>query len=312
MKKDFICLCDFSAETLTKILDLADRLKREQKRGMVHRYLEGKTLGMIFTKSSTRTRVSFETGMYQLGGNVLFLSNSESQLGRGESIADTARVLSRYLDVIMIRNDSHRDMKELARYSSIPVISGLSERFHPCQVMADMQTIREKKGSLEGLKLAYVGDGNNMAHSLMNACSILDLDIAVASPEEYQVDPVILRTVREIAAESGSEVLITTSPEEAVRGADVVYTDTWVSMGQEEQKRKKVPVFKNYQVNQALMAKADPEAIFMHCLPAYCGYEVTSDVFEGDQSVVFDQAENRLHVQKAILLYTLLGEDVLE
>lgn len=307
-KRDFITLTDFSAETLLKILGLADRLKREHKNGVPHRLLEGKTLGMIFAKSSTRTRVSFEAGIYQLGGLALYLNNHDIQLGRGESLADTARVLSRYLDAIMIRNDSHAEMLELAAHSTIPVISGLSERFHPCQAMADLQTVREKKGQLRGLKLAYIGDGNNVAHSLLNACSLLGMNIAVASPAEYQVDPVVLRNVREIARESGSEVLITESPEEAVAGADAVYTDTWISMGQEEQKREKVPVFKDYQVNSRLMAWADSDAIFMHCLPAYCGYEVTEDVFEGPQSVVFDQAENRLHVQKAIMLFALLGE----
>lgn len=308
MKRDFITLSDFSAETLVKILNLADRLKREHKNSVPHRLLEGKTLGMIFAKSSTRTRVSFEAGMYQLGGLALFLSNQEIQLGRGETIADTARVLSRYLDAIMIRNDSHNEMLELARHSSIPVISGLSERFHPCQAMADMQTIRELKGDFHGLKLAYVGDGNNVAHSLLNACSILGMDCAVASPEEYQVDPVVLRHVRELAAESGSEITITTSPEEAAAAADVIYTDTWISMGQESLKREKVPVFKHYQVNRRLMDLADKEAVFMHCLPAYTGYEVTSEIFESPQSVVFEQAENRLHVQKAIMLYCILGE----
>lgn len=311
MKRDFITLTDFTAEKLTALLDLADRLKQEQKEGKLHRLLEGRTLGMIFAKSSTRTRVSFETAMYQLGGHALFLSSHDIQLGRGETIPDTARVLSRYVDAVMIRNDSHSDMTELAKYSAVPVISGLSERFHPCQVMADLQTIREYKGRLKGLKLAYVGDGNNMAHSLLNGCAIFGMDIAVASPEEYQVDPVVLRTVREIAETSGSEILITTDPHEAVSGADVVYTDTWVSMGQEDQKREKVPVFKDYQVNRHLMAKARPDAIFMHCLPAYREYEVTTDVFEGPQSVVFDEAENRLHAQKAILLWTIMGDSCL-
>lgn len=307
MKNDFISLTDFDAPTLLGLLDNADQLKADLKKGVPHKELAGRTLGMVFAKSSTRTRVSFEVGMYQLGGHALFLSSNEIQLGRGETISDTARVLSRYLDAIMIRNDSHADMVELAHHSSIPVINGLSERFHPCQVMADLQTIREHKGGLKGLKLAYVGDGNNMAHSLMNGCAILGMDIAVASPAEYQVDPVVSRQVREIAAHSGSDLVITEDPREAVSGADVVYTDTWVSMGQEELKRAKVPVFKNFQVNQDLMNLARKDAIFMHCLPAYRGYEVTEEVFEGPQSVVFDEAENRLHAQKAILLYAILG-----
>ncbi len=307
MKNDFISLTDFDAPTLLGLLDNADQLKADLKKGVPHKELAGRTLGMVFAKSSTRTRVSFEVGMYQLGGHALFLSSNEIQLGRGETISDTARVLSRYLDAIMIRNDSHADMVELAHHSSIPVINGLSERFHPCQVMADLQTIREHKGGLKGLKLAYVGDGNNMAHSLMNGCAVLGMDIAVASPAEYQVDPVVSRQVREIAAHSGSGLVITEDPREAVSGADVVYTDTWVSMGQEELKRAKVPVFKNFQVNQDLMNLARKDAIFMHCLPAYRGYEVTEEVFEGPQSVVFDEAENRLHAQKAILLYAILG-----
>ncbi len=308
MKRDFICLTDFSAETLNQLLNLAVRLKKEHKNGVPHRLLQGKTLGMIFAKSSTRTRVSFEAGMYQLGGLALFLSDREIQLGRGESIADTARVLSRYLDLIMIRNDSHSEMSAFARHSQIPVINGLSERFHPCQAMADLLTIREIKGDLSRIKLAYVGDGNNVAHSLLNGCALFGADISLASPEEYQVDPVVLRKAKEIAAQSGSVIRAGTSPEEAVRDADAVYTDTWISMGQEELKQEKVPVFKDYQVNRALMEKAAPDAVFMHCLPAYCGYEVTPEIFEGPASVVFEQAENRLHVQKAIMLYTLLGD----
>lgn len=308
MKKDLLTLADLDPETLIALLDKADELKAETRRGKYYPYLTGKTLGMIFAKSSTRTRVSFETGMYQLGGHALFLSSREIQLGRGETIADTARVLSRYLDAIMIRNDSHSETVELAKWSSVPVINGLSDRFHPCQILADLQTIREKKGTLTGLKLAYVGDGNNVAHSLMIGGALAKMNIAVASPAEYEVDRMVVRQAADLARRSGSELLLTSNPAEAVADADVVYTDTWVSMGQEELKREKVPVFKDFQVNRELMSLAKADAIFMHCLPAYRGYEVSEEVFEGPQSVVFDEAENRLHAQKAALIYTILGE----
>ncbi len=305
MKKDFLTLADYDRHTIETLLDKADSLKQETRNRIPHPHLAGRSLGMIFSKSSTRTRVSFEVGMYQLGGTALFLSSNDIQLGRGESIADTARVLSRFVDAIMIRNDSHTEMTELAKYSSIPVINGLSDRFHPCQILADLQTIREHKGHLEGLKLAYVGDGNNVAHSLMIGGAIMGMDVRIASPAEYQVDPTVVRQVRDLARKNQAQLMLTESPAEAVMDADIIYTDTWVSMGQEDLKRRKVPIFKDFQVNQALMEKAAADVSFMHCLPAYRGYEVTEEIFEGPHSIVFDQAENRLHAQKAVLLYTI-------
>ena len=305
--KHFISLFDCSRDELLALLSLADRLKRERKAGVPHPLLAGRTLGMIFSKSSTRTRVSFEAGMFQLGGHALFLSSADIQLGRGESVADTARVLSRYLDAIMIRTFRHEDVVDLARFGSIPVINGLTDLQHPCQVLADLQTIAERKGRLEGLKLAYVGDGNNMANSLLHGCAKVGMDIAVATPDGYGCDGGCVEEARSDARKHGSEVLLTDDADLAVRGADVVYTDTWVSMGQEEEKKSRIAAFRDFQVDARRMALADGDAIFMHCLPAYRGHEVTEEVLEGPQSVVFDEAENRLHAQKAVLV-ALLSE----
>jgi ornithine carbamoyltransferase len=296
-----LSLHDLTTEEFEQILKLAEKLKRQQKEGVPHQLLKGKTLGMIFTKSSTRTRVSFEVGMVQLGGYPLFLSSNDIQLGRGETIYDTAQVLSRYIDGIMIRTFKHSDVEELARFGTIPVINGLTDLLHPCQALADLLTVYEHKGTLKGLKLAYVGDGNNVAHSLLHGCAKMGMDIAVAAPKGYQCDAQIVDEAKEDAKAFGSQVLITEDPEEAVVDADVVYTDTWVSMGQEAEKAERIKIFSAYQVNTELFGKAKDDAIFLHCLPAYRGYEVTEDIIDGPQSVVFDEAENRLHAQKAIM-----------
>jgi len=297
-----ISVHDLTPDEINEIFDLSAKLKQYLKEGKEHKYLKGKTLGMLFSKSSTRTRVSFEVGMYQLGGYPLFLSANEIQLGRGESIYDTAQVLSRYVDGIMIRTYSHQDVIDLAKYSTIPVINGLTDLMHPCQALADLFTIYEKKGRLKGLKLAYIGDGNNMAHSLLHGCAKVGMDISIATPQGYECDPVIVEEAKKDAEISGSNIFITNDPVEAIRNADVVYTDTWVSMGQEAEKEKRLEIFRPYQVNKDLFALSKSDSIFLHCLPAYRGYEVTEDVIDGPNSVVFDEAENRLHVQKAIMV----------
>lgn len=300
--KDFISLHDITAEELKELLALASQLKQENKNGIEHHILKGKTLGMIFTKSSTRTRVSFEVGMTQLGGYPLFLSSNDIQLGRGETIYDTAKVLERYLDGIMIRTFSHQDVLDLASYADIPIINALTDLLHPCQVLADLLTIYEHKGTLEGLKLSYIGDGNNMTHSLMYGCAKAGLDCSVATPAGYTCnDDVIKNAVSDFEA-VGRKLTITTDPFEAIRDADIVYTDTWVSMGQEAEKQERLKVFMPYQVNSELFSHAKQDALFMHCLPAYRGLEVTEDVIDGPNSVIFDEAENRLHAQKAVLV----------
>lgn len=307
--KHLISIHDLSPDQITSIFSLAGKLKQELKSGIEHHILKGKTLGMIFLKSSTRTRVSFETGMYQLGGNALFLSSSDIQLGRGETIRDTAGVLSRYLDGIMIRTYKQSDIEELAEYASIPVINGLTDLMHPCQALADIFTLFEIKGTLKGLKVSYVGDGNNVAHSLLHICAKLGLDISVATPSGCECDEKIVQQAQETAESSRSRILITNKIEEAVWNSDLVYTDTWVSMGQESEKEKKYKIFSGYQVTTGVMSMAKPDAVFMHCLPAYRGYEVSEEVIDGPQSVVFDQAENRLHVQKAVMAL-LMGNNV--
>ncbi|MBE7029963.1 MAG: ornithine carbamoyltransferase [Ruminococcaceae bacterium] len=304
--KHLISLNDCTPQEVENLLTLAARLKRETKAGIPHPILAGKTLGMIFTKSSTRTRVSFEVGMYQLGGHALFLSGNDIQLGRGETIYDTANVLSRYLDGIMIRTFDHQDVLDLAKYGSIPIINGLTDYLHPCQVLADLLTVYEHKGKLKGLKAAYVGDGNNMANSLLYGCVKVGMDIAVAAPQGYQPPDEVVANAKETAKQTGCTVTITDDKWEAVKDADVVITDTWVSMGQEEEKAARLKIFSPYQIDSALLATAKPDAIFLHCLPAYRGYEMTEEVIDGPQSVIFDEAENRLHAQKAVLA-TLLG-----
>lgn len=299
--KDLLTLTELTQEQMVGLLDLADYLKEEWKAGNRIEPLKGKTLGMIFEKSSTRTRVSFEAGMYQLGGTGIFLNSNDLQIGRGEPISDTARVLSGYLDGIMIRTYSHETVEELAEYANIPVINGLTDSHHPCQVLADLQTIREIKGELQGVKLAYIGDGNNMAHSLMIGASIMGMEIAVASPEGYEPEELITKQAKQLAEEHGASISVTHDPKEAAKDADFVYTDVWASMGQEDEQEKREKVFKGYQVNQELIAVAKDDVSFLHCLPAHRGEEVSAEVIDGEHSVVFQQAENRLHAQKALL-----------
>ena len=299
MVRHFLAIPDFSQSELLELFDLAARMKRGDYR---EKPLAGKTLGMIFAKSSTRTRVSFEVGAYQLGGHALFLSSRDIQLGRGEPIRDTARVLSRYLDGIMIRTYDHSDIEELARYGSIPVINGLTDLLHPCQVLADLLTVRENLGGWDGKVIAWVGDGNNMANSWIEAAGSLGFEFRLACPEGYQPNPDILeRNWRK------TKIVLTTDPREAVRCAHVVNTDVWASMGQEEEQEQRARAFKGYMVDDRLMQAADRKAIFLHCLPAHRGEEVSEDVIEGSQSRVWDQAENRLHVQKA-LMAMLMGQ----
>ena len=300
---DLLSIHELRADDVEEILTLAADLKAKQKAGIPHKLLAGKTLGMIFEKSSTRTRVSFEVGMYQLGGQALFLSSRDLQLGRGEPIKDTARVLSRYLDGIMIRTYGHERIEELARYADIPVINALSDLLHPCQALTDLLTIREYKGkNLAGLKMAYVGDGNNMTHSLMYAAAKVGMNFAAATPEGYEPNAEVVANAKADAAETGATVTITHDPNEAVEGADVIVTDTWASMGQEAEHDARTAVFRPYQVNWELVAESgNARCIVMHCLPAYRGEEITEDVFEEFADVIFDEAENRLHVQKAIM-----------
>jgi ornithine carbamoyltransferase len=307
-QKHLLSLQDYTADEINQILHLALKLKSKQKKGIPHPILRGKILGMIFTKSSTRTRVSFEVGIQQLGGYGLFLSSRDIQLERGETIQDTGRVLSRYLDGIMIRTYKQQDVEDLALYSSVPVINGLTDLLHPCQILADILTIYEAKGCLKGLKLAYIGDGNNVAHSLLIGCTKLGIDISVASPEGYKPKPEIIDLALKNSTLSGSRVEITVSPEIAVQNADVVYTDVWASMGQETEVVERRKVFASYQVNSRLMSLAHPDAIFLHCLPAHRGEEVTADVIDGPRSMVFEEAENRLHVQKAVMVL-LMGKN---
>jgi ornithine carbamoyltransferase len=299
-KRDFLAIADLTPEEIGRLMDLAGRMKKGTYRDTP---LAGKTLAMIFAKSSTRTRVSFEVGTYQLGGQALFLSSKDIQLGRGEPISDTARVLSRYVDGIMIRTFDHAEVEELARCANVPVINGLTDLLHPCQVLADLYTVKEEFGGWEGKRVAWVGDGNNMANSWIDAAGVLDFELRLACPSGFEPDRAVLERAR---ARSGACIAITAVPEEAVEGAHVVNTDVWASMGQEEEAAARRSSFRGYTVDADLMKLADPAAIFLHCLPAHRGEEVTASVFEGPQSRVWDEAENRLHVQKA-LLATLMG-----
>jgi ornithine carbamoyltransferase len=305
--KHFLSIADLSPEEIFHILELSARLKEEWRRGGNKPILAGKTLGMIFQKPSLRTRVSFEMAMRHLGGHAIYLSPDEVQLGKRESVADVARVLSRYVDAIMARVFAHKDLEELARYSRVPVINGLSDYSHPCQAVGDIFTIWEKRGTIKGLKLAFVGDGNNVCNSLLFITSKLGMDMAVASPKGYEPRPEVVRKAMEFASRSGSRITITNDPAEAVKDADVIYTDVWTSMGQEAEAEERAKVFPPYQVNSALVAKAKPEVMVMHCLPAHRGQEITDEVADGPNSVIFDQAENRLHAQKGILAYLLAG-----
>ncbi|MEX2355831.1 MAG: ornithine carbamoyltransferase [Thermaerobacterales bacterium] len=298
--RDFINEADFTAAELHYILVKARNMKQQERSGIKHRLLADQTLAMIFAKPSTRTRVSFEVGMYQLGGGSLFLSSHELQLGRGETIADTAQVLSRYVDGIMIRTFSHDDVVELGRYADVPVINGLTDLRHPCQAMADLLTIMEHKGDLDGLVLTYVGDGNNVANSLLTAASMLGMQVRVAAPRGYEPDSEIVAAAQKTAGGRG-EVSIVRNPKEAAAGADVVYTDVWASMGKESEAADRGNAFAEFSVDEQLLGLAKADAVFMHCLPAQRGREVSAGVIDGPQSVVFDQAENRLHAQKAIM-----------
>ncbi|WP_068783784.1 ornithine carbamoyltransferase [Paenibacillus phocaensis] len=304
--RDFIELTDYTTEEIHYLIDLAIELKRKQKNGEEYQPLKGKTVGLIFEKSSTRTRVSFEVGTYQLGGHALFLSKNDIQLGRGEMIADTAGVMSRYLDGIMIRTFGHDKVVDLARYATVPVINGLSDLAHPCQVLADYQTLYEYKGTLQGLKLAYIGDGNNMAHSLMIGGAKLGVHVSVASPEGYEPDPQIVADAQEIAKATGAVIEVVRDPKAAVQDADAIYTDVWASMGFEDEQKAREAAFRDYQVNEPLARHAKPDYVFMHCLPAHRGEEVSEGVIDGEHSIIFDQAENRLHAQKA-LMAALMG-----
>lgn len=299
--KDFLTLEDFSKEELMYFIEFAIELKDQQKQGIPHRLLEGKTLAMIFEKPSTRTRVSFETGMYQLGGHALFLNKDDIQIGNGETISDTAKVLSRFVDGIMIRTFGHEIVEELGETGDIPVINGLTDDFHPCQVLADLLTIYEVKGSFDGLKLAYIGDGNNMAHSLLMGCAIMGIDCSLGVPKGYEVNEEILGRVNKIAAESGAIIEQTNDPKVAVENADFIYTDVWASMGFEAEAEERLGRFEGFQVNEELVKYAKADYSFLHCLPAKREQEVSTAIIDGPHSVVFDEAENRLHAQKAIL-----------
>lgn len=295
--KHLLKLQDLTPEELTDILNLADQLKYEQKHNIPHQHLKGQTLGMIFTKSSTRTRVSFEVGMYQLGGSALFLSKNDIQLGRGEPIKDTARVLSRYVDGIMIRTFDQQDVEDLAVYGSIPIINGLTDYCHPCQVLADLMTVREYKQSLKGLKLAFIGDGNNMANSLIAGGVLAGMKVAIGCPKDYSPDAKLCEW-----AHQNGDLLVTDDIFEAAKDADVVYTDVWASMGQEGEAEKRRKAFDGFQVNDKLMSVTAKDAMVMHCLPAHRGEEITDEVFEAHANELFDEAENRLHAQKAVMV----------
>ncbi len=300
MKRDFLTLQDLSLEELDTILRRAVELKASKDANLCP--LIGKSIGLLFEKASTRTRVSFQVGIYQLGAQAIYLNPNEIQLGRGETIEDTARVLSRYLHGIIIRTFAHKTIEDFARNATIPVINGLTDLHHPCQVLADLMTIKEKRGTIKGIRLAYIGDGNNVANSLIEASAMTGFELIIACPDGYEPD----RAIYESAISEGAKVKILRSPEEAVRDADVLYTDVWVSMGQEDKEVKKKKSFEGYQLNRSLLSLAKPDAIVMHCLPAHRGEEITDDVIDSPQSVVFEQAENRLHTQKALLELLLI------
>ena len=298
--KHLLKLSDLTTEEIFQILNLADQLKYEKKHGIEHHHLKGKTLGMIFQKSSTRTRVSFEVGIYELGGTALFLSNRDLQIGRGEPVEDTARVLSRYLSGIMIRTFDQKEVEDLAKYGSIPVINGLTDYAHPCQVLADLLTIREKKGKLAGLKLCFIGDGNNMANSLIVGCIKVGMSVAIACPKGYEPDADIIKWAKE-----NGDILITDNIKKAAEGADVMYTDVWSSMGMEAEIEERKRVFADYQINSELMKVTHDKCMVLHCLPAHRGEEITADILEAHADEIFEEAENRLHAQKAVMVLTM-------
>lgn len=302
--RDFIELADFTTEEIWYLLELARDLKDKHKKGIPHKLLEGKTLAMIFQKASTRTRVSFEAAMFHLGGHAMFLSKNDLQIGRGEPIQDTARVLARYCEGILIRTFAHQEVLDLAKYADVPVINGLTDDYHPTQVLADLLTIWEYKGKLEGLKLVFVGDGNNMAHSLMIGGALMGMEVVIAAPEGYQPNPVVVAKAQKLA-KSPDQIRVQSNIKEAAAGADILYTDVWASMGQEAEFAARQKVLGTYQINNALLKYAKKDAIVMHCLPAHRGEEITDEALEGPQSVAFDEAENRMHAHKAILAAVL-------
>ena len=303
--KSLASLYDLTKEEIEQIFKTSELLKLQLYRGQEHSLLRGKTLGMIFEKPSTRTRVSFEVGMWQLGGYALYLGAGDLQLGRGETIGDTAQVLSRYVNGIMARVFAHQTILDLVKYSNVPVINGLSDYSHPCQGLADLFTVYEKKGRLSGLKLAYVGDGNNVAHSLIYGCSKMGMTVVLGCPKGYEPDSQVVARGKEEAKRNGCEVIVTNDPKEAVKGADVIYTDVWASMGKEKEKEERANIMKPYQVNRDLVKLGKEDYIFMHCLPAHRGEEVTNEVADSKNSVIFDQAENRMHTQKALMALTM-------
>lgn len=303
--KDLLDVATMSASQIDELLRLAAALKAKQRRGIAHPLLKGKTLGLLFQKPSTRTRVSFEAGMNQLGGHAIVLPMAEIQLSRGESVADTARVLSRYLDGIVIRTYDHSVVQEWAQEATMPVINGLTDLSHPCQALSDLMTVKEKKGRFKGMKFAYIGDGNNVANSLIEAAAKVGMHIALGCPAGYQPDQLVLDRARVEAARTGVEIEIGVDPQVAVKEADVVYTDVWISMGREREQARRLRALSPYQLNGRLLQRAKPDAIVMHCLPAHRGEEITAEVLDGPQSVIIDQAENRLHMQKAILVQLL-------
>lgn len=303
--KDLLSLADYTSEEVQQLIDLAIQLKTITKAGKCPTLLEGKTLAMIFEKNSTRTRISFEVGMHQLGGKGMFMNARDLQIGRGESVHDTAHVMSGYVDGIMIRANSHAMVAELAEHASIPVINGLTDLAHPCQALADLETIKEVKGEFKGLKLAYIGDGNNVAHSLVVAAAHVGMDVVVASPTNYEPSGEAMKIATEIATQNGSTVTFTNDPFEAAKDADVIYTDVWTSMGQEEESAKRLKDFEGFQISEALVANAKADYMFLHCLPAHREEEVATTVIDGDNSYIFQQAENRLHAQKAVLVSVL-------
>ena len=304
MKKDLLSILDLETDEIHTLLNRTAELKEMQKGGTPHQSLEGKSLGMIFEKSSTRTRVSFDVGIFQLGGQAIFLSPNDTQIGRGESIADTARVLSRYLDAILIRTYSQDMLEEFASHATVPVINGLTDLLHPCQILTDLFTIKERFGTIEGRKVAWIGDGNNMAHSWINAATRLGFELTLACPEGHKPDKAVLRN----AVKNAGKIKVLDDPAEAVKNADVINTDVWASMGQEDESEERKKIFEGYQVNEELLRHASKDAIVLHCLPAHRGEEITAEVMEGKRSLIFDQAENRLHTQKAIM-EMLMGKE---
>lgn len=307
MKRDLLTILDLAKEDISYILKRAGTLKDELRRGITHKTLSGKTMAMIFKKPSTRTRVSFETGLFQLGGLALDLNRESLQIGRGESIHDTARVLSRYVDIILIRTHEQEEVEILAKHAGIPVINGLTDLFHPCQILSDLFTIEENRGTLSEIRIVYIGDGNNVAHSWLNAAAVLGLKLCLACPPGFAPDRVVLERTQRLASQTGGNILISSAPEDAVRDANIIYSDVWISMGQEKEADERRRRFMNYQINKRLLDLAPPDTLVMHCLPAHRGEEITDEVLDGPNSIVFDQAENRLHVQKAIMEALVLG-----